>query len=273
MDTAELEGIAERYLAALGVSDFERSVAGVADLQRRHLAAFTFNSVGPLLGESLPLDEEALFERIVRCGRGGCCFEHNKLFFVALRSLGCEVRLALGRVFLNRDVQPPLTHRVTILTLEGARYLVDVGFGAFSPRAPLQLGSSDVSTQSGRDFWLEGDDAAGFALYTREADAPFLLYRFNLNPHTEADCEVGHFYSRCHPSAVFVNNLVVARILGEETRSLVNTSFRRILPSGFVESQVADAGSLRRVLEEEFALSLSPGECAALFAKARAATA
>ena len=70
-----------------------------------------------------------------------------------------------------------------------------------------------------------------------------LLYRFHLSPHTDADCEVGHFYSHCHPSAVFVNNLVVARILGEEARSLVNTSFRRILASGFVESQVADAPS------------------------------
>jgi N-hydroxyarylamine O-acetyltransferase len=271
MESAATEGIAARYLAALGVERLEATVAGVADLQRRHLAAFTFNSVGPLLGEALPLDEEALFDRIVARGRGGYCFEHNKLFFAVLRGLGCEARLALGRVFLNRDVDPPLTHRVTILSLEGARWLVDVGFGAFSPRVPLRLASGDVSTQGGRDFWLEGDEASGFALWTREAGAPYLLYRFNLNPHTEADCEVGHFYSRCHPSAVFVNNLVVSRILGEEVRSLVNASYRRILPGGFSESAVEDAEALRRLLEEEFGLRLPPGDCERLMAKARAA--
>src|SRR5690606_13263708 len=114
-------------------------------------------------------------------------------------------------------------------------------------------------------------EAAGFSLRTREAGAPYLLYRFNLNPHTEADCEVGHFYSRCHPSAVFVNNLVVSRILGEEARSLVNASYRRILPGGFSESAVEDAEALRRLLEEEFGLRLPPGDCERLMAKARAA--
>lgn len=56
-----------------------------------------------------------------------------------LEALGFEVTLYLARVIYNRDIHPGLTHRITLVHLDGERYLVDVGFGPLGPDLPVGL--------------------------------------------------------------------------------------------------------------------------------------
>lgn len=51
--------------------------------------------------------------------RGGYCFEHNGLLCEMLEALGFEVTLYLARVIYNRDIHPGLTHRITLVHLDG----------------------------------------------------------------------------------------------------------------------------------------------------------
>ncbi len=115
------------------------ALASIAALQRRHLERFTFNSIGVILGHRLSLETPDLLRKVAIERGGGYCFEHNKLFAEVLKELGYSVRLALARVLLNRQIDAPLTHRVSILELDGRRYLVDVGFGPLTPREPLRI--------------------------------------------------------------------------------------------------------------------------------------
>lgn len=254
------------YLTTLELERAVCSLNFVGAMQRAHVARFSFNSIGVLLGETLSLEGEALFDKIVRRGRGGYCFEHNKLFFEMLRALGLEVRLALARVLLNRDIEAPLTHRVTILTYENIEYLVDVGFGPLAPVGPLRLDYEGDIVQNGFTYRIVKNDGGDFVLEKLMDGAFFTLYAFNLTRYTDVDCALGHFYSHSHPNAVFVNNLVVSLIRNDAVHSLRNTGYRKFNANGFVDTEIGNASGLRNILADVFNMDFTPAECDRLFA-------
>ena len=51
--------------------------------------------------------------------------------------LGFDARIQLARVIHNQDIHPGLTHRVTLVEIDGRRYVADVGFGPLGPPTPV----------------------------------------------------------------------------------------------------------------------------------------
>jgi N-hydroxyarylamine O-acetyltransferase len=253
--------ISDSYLATLGLSRGEPTWDLLCAITRRHVATFAFSSVGPRLGDDLPLDLVLLYDRIVVRRRGGYCFEQNGLLFAVLQDLGYDVRVQLARVILVQDNHPPLTHRVSVVDLDGERYVVDVGFGPLGPPFPVPLvGSAAVGYRisEGRPGELHMQ-----ALKDGEYAS---LYRFELVRYGQADCELGHFYSHRHPEATFVNNLVGSLILEDEVRSLRNREYWVMRPSGDVRHEVTDAAVLASVLREELGIRVTDDECRRLYA-------
>jgi N-hydroxyarylamine O-acetyltransferase len=261
--------LADRYLGALGIEVGEPTLELLSRIVRQHVAAFPFSSVGVRLGDPLPLDPELLFDRIVRRGRGGYCFEHNGLLFAVLAELGYDVTVRLARVIHNGDHLPGLTHRISHVHIDHLAYVVDVGFGPSGPVAPVAMPRADGADlapwppeQSHRIVERRPGE---FHLQHRHRGEPFSLYRFDLGTYGQADCELGHFYSHRHPEAVFVNNLVASRILGSEVRSLRNRLHRVVRPDGEVDTEVTDADQLIALLRNEFGLSITDDEGRRLF--------
>ena len=106
------------YLQTLDLEDRELDLQFLNDVVARHVATFSFGSVGCRLGDELPLDLESLYERIVVRRRGGYCFEQNGLLFGILEELGFSPNLYLARVISNQDTHPGLTHRITLVELD-----------------------------------------------------------------------------------------------------------------------------------------------------------
>lgn len=52
-----------------------------------------------------------------------------------LEELGFSVNLFLGRVIYNQDIHPGLTHRITLVEIDGNHYIADVGFGPLGPHS------------------------------------------------------------------------------------------------------------------------------------------
>lgn len=257
--------IVEGYLTALGLPAEQPSAPFLAALTSAHVARFAFSSIGPMLGEALSLDLDALYSRIVLQGRGGYCFEQNGLLFEMLQELGFDTELYLARVIYDRDVHPGLTHRITLVTLAAERYLVDVGFGPQGPRVPLHV-NGNVAQDAERSYRVFGARPGELHVQLLTGDHWYSLYRFELARYGQADCELGHFYSHRHPQATFVNNLVASRLLPNEIRSLRNREYR-ITRNGDEESHaVRDAAQLRRLLQDEFDLQVSDRESRRLFA-------
>lgn len=258
--------IVDDYLRALRMPRAVPTFDYLAEIQRRHLACFTFASVGVWLGDALPLDIDALHRRIVVARRGGYCFEQNGLLCAMLGELGFVTTMCLARVVVNGDEHPALTHRMTLVDIDDRRHVVDVGFGANGPRRPVCL-DGEESPECDRTFRISRPRGPELHLQVRRDGDYLSLYKFELARYGAADCEVGHFYSHRHPRAIFVNNLVAARILDDEIRSLRNRDYWLLRAGGDVRRTIDSAVELEAALVDDFGLEVSAEEAARLYAR------
>ncbi|MCJ1315679.1 N-terminal acetyltransferase [Xylographa vitiligo] len=124
-------------------------------LQRHQLATVPWENLSkhytpsPTPAPAL-LHPQALFSKIVGSGspthgggRGGGCLENNAFFGTVLRSLGYECYPGGARVHMGGGAWTGWEHMVNFVTLNGAKYVSDVGFGARGQSAPLAL-AADV---------------------------------------------------------------------------------------------------------------------------------
>src|ERR1044072_486231 len=89
----------EMYLQRIGYDGPVLPTARVLSaLHRAHLVAVPFENLDIHLGRRLTLDEDALFDKVVKRRRGGFCYEVNSLFAALLRRIGFEVTLLSARV-------------------------------------------------------------------------------------------------------------------------------------------------------------------------------
>jgi len=252
------------YLDALGLSTHDPTLSFLAEITRRHVATFPFSSVGPRLGDALPLDPERLLDRIVVRGRGGYCFEQNGLLFEVLEELGFDASIQLARVIHNQDIHPGLTHRVALVEVDGRQYVVDVGFGPLGPPFPVPMPGSAGPGDDAR-FRVHEARPGEFHMQSIVNGDHYSLYRFDLVRYGQSDCELGHFYSHRHPDAVFVNNLVASLILDDEVRSLVNREYRVLRGDAHTASRITSAPQLSDLLSTEFGIQVSDAEAKRLF--------
>lgn len=202
-----------RYLSRIGYGgSTTASLETLAALQRHHTEAIAFETLSMLLGERVNLDLPSLQQKIVAGGRGGYCFELNLLFLHLLRALGFDARPLTGRVIMNgpEDASAARTHVLLLVTLDGARYTVDVGFGGMTPTGPLRLDTEDEQITPHEPYRLTSRDGA-YTLRARIGDDWRHYYVFDLAPQADIDFEVGNWYVSTHPDSPFRGRLLAAR--------------------------------------------------------------
>lgn len=139
-----------RYLKHIGWdANFQAPIGTLAylqELQKRQLARVPFEDLSLHYSPThlLSLDPNDLFNKMVGRNMGGYCMENNTFFGAVLRTLGFSVINAGGRVSHATAGRPGpgymgWSHMVNIVTIDGMKYLVDVGFGANEPTTPLAL--------------------------------------------------------------------------------------------------------------------------------------
>jgi len=257
----------EAYFHRLNVNPKQASLLMVSELQQKHLSEFCFNNLAVLLARPISLDISDIINKIVVENKGGYCFEHNKLIHDALLSLGYNVRCLIAKVLNNQEVDTPRTHRICLLEWEGDHYLIDVGFGPNTPREPIKIEENIESRQNRLSYRIVVNSHQDYQLELITEKGFFSLYTFNLNRYTEADCMIGNYYSSHHPDAVFVNNLVVSRILPEVTLSLRNDQYYRIGSENTETHQINDHWQLNVILNEDFNIALSEEDSICLYQK------
>lgn len=130
------------YLQRLGIdAPPAPTLETLRQLQLRHTGAFAFENLATLLGQPVLIDLPSIEQKVLHDGRGGYCYELNNLFLALLQTLGFEARGITGRVVMNQPegAWTARTHRLSLVTLDGVRYITDVGFGGMVPTAPLML--------------------------------------------------------------------------------------------------------------------------------------
>jgi N-hydroxyarylamine O-acetyltransferase len=161
-------------------------------LQLAHLLAVPFENLSIHAGQPIVLEDEALFDKIVRRWRGGFCYELNGLFASLLRALGFDVAMLSAQVAVtNEAFGPEFDHMALMVTLD-ERWLVDVGFGD-SFLTPLLLDERREQVQGERSYQILLDGTYLTVMQRLNGDDWKAQYRFTLNPYQYYD-----FLKMCH---------------------------------------------------------------------------
>ena len=238
-------------------------------LHRLHPASIPFENLDPFLARPVDISPAAVAAKLIDGRRGGYCFEQNSLFHDVLADLGFSVSPRAGRVIWNAgpDAQrTALTHRVTKVSLPEGDFLADVGFGGQSPTAPLLLAADiEQRTLHGR-FRLVIKDR-DFELQMRTADGWRGMYRFADDVQGLADFEVANWFTSTHPRSRFRQNLVGARVVGDQRINLLNTTVTVWPKDGPSETRtLTGPDDLGHLLTETYGLSL-PADPATIWEK------
>ncbi|WP_077342642.1 arylamine N-acetyltransferase family protein [Pseudocolwellia agarivorans] len=255
------------YLKELKLSFNKSDLSFLNKLQSAHVAKYSFNNLAVLLGENIKIDSESVFKKIVIEGRGGYCFEHNKLVYDTLQDLGYNVRLLLAKVVSNVEQEAPRTHRITLVNLNNEYYIVDAGFGPLGSIYPIKLALDKVQSQGFYHYRVQQSETKEYSFEIEKNGEFSTLYCFNLKTYTEADCTVSNFYSYQYPEAVFVNNLVVCNKLENDIYSLRNGLFFHITKDNKTEVRITSPSLLQSLLLKHFTINLTIDDCSNLFKK------
>mgnify|MGYP000176494883 CR=1 FL=1 len=184
----------------------------VRELIALHTQSIPFENLNPFLGRLVEIDLPSVERKLVREERGGYCYEQNNLFRAVLQEIGMAVTGLAARVLwqVPESHQPAQSHMMLRAEIAGVPYLVDVGFGAQTPTAPLRL---DIETEqvTAHGVYRLRRIEADYLLQTRIDGNWLPVYRFDLKKQSAGDYKVFNWYCSTHPESRFVNELVAAR--------------------------------------------------------------
>ena len=272
-----------RYLDRIGLSrPPECSAAGLAALQEAHRLAIGFENLDIPLGRGIRIDSASVFDKLVARGRGGYCFEQNRLYADALDALGIVVRPLLARVRMGNpaNIDPPRTHVCLLAAVEGRFFLADAGFGGSNvPPIPLEDGAR-ARTSDGAGHRLrrigEAGSAAGEWLLERKGPATATdgrtgtdgqwqpQYTFDLTEVAPSDLEQANHWTATRPDTRFTTLHVASIPLIAGFASLTDRELTVHRDGATERRTIADASDYARTLRDVFRIAFSEEEAAAL---------
>lgn len=247
------------YLARIGHHGAVRTdLATLRALHCAHVGAIPFENLDIQRGLPVRTDPDGIFAKLVGDRRGGYCFEQNGLLFLALTAVGFDCRRVMGRVRLGGD-PGGLSHLILLVTIEGVRFVCDVGFGSSSLVEPLPLDGQEHVLAGDRLRVRPADWHPGWEVEVWRDDAWSGLYWFNDQPLVEMDIVFGNHFTSCHPHSRFVQNRIAARSTPHDRHTLFNNLYRLRRDGELVEEVlIHDEASFRAILADRFGLSLPP---------------
>lgn len=200
-----------KYLSRIGVTTpGEPDLELLRSVHTRHLLSVPFENLTLHSGGTVQLDPSLLYDKIVNQRRGGFCYENNYMFSWLLTKLGFHLCLLSGQVrnSITECFGPPFDHLIIMVTLEGRRWLCDVGFGTAGFTVPLSLDTGDLQEQGHRVYRIRETAGMRFLEFQREenkgADGDWTaIYKFTLEPRRLEDFTEMCNYHQTSPSSIF----------------------------------------------------------------------
>ena len=225
-------------------------------LHRAHMLSVPFENLDIPLGIPITLSLPSLYDKIVRRGRGGFCYELNGLFGWLLEQLGFRVAMLSARVCQGAEPGLEFDHLVLLVHAD-ERLLADVGFGD-SFLDPLPLDTEQEHVQQGDSYRLMGSGPERTLQRLRDS-AWEPQYVFSLTPHRLPEFRAMCRYQQTSPESVFTRKAVCSvaspngRITLSNGRLIVTTAGQRD------EREVATEGEYRALLHQHFGITLEEG--------------
>lgn len=199
----------QKYLSRIGcpVCPHSPTLDTLSFLHLQHMLSVPFENLTIHTGQRVHLERPLLYDKIVLKRRGGFCYENNGLFSWLLSQLGFKVEILSAQV-KNRFTGvygPPFDHLIIMVTIDGERWLCDVGFGA-GFQLPLSLETDSPQTQGQGVYRVRADGNLLFMETKSESDdgASWVeMYKFTLQPCQREDFTAMCEYHQTSSSSIF----------------------------------------------------------------------
>lgn len=256
----------EAVLRRIGLDERRApTVEGLRRVHRAYVSSVPYEDIAVQLGESAPLDVDALAERLLTGGRGGYCFEVNGVLAALLEDLGFAVTRHESVVALDdRGRDAPTNHLALIVVAEGRRFLAEAGWGE-GWLEPLELHPGPhtagpftwtVSEVDG-GWWIDQHawgSTPGFFVAAREA--------------TLADFAAPHAHLSTSPESHFTRTLLVEQPHDDHIVTLRSRTLRRRGPALDEQEVLPDRTAFAAALRDRFGITLDEPRLERLWAQA-----
>jgi N-hydroxyarylamine O-acetyltransferase len=241
---------ADAYLDWIGFGGTPAvDLATLTALQRLHMTAVPFENLFITQGIHVGTDAAASFDKIVRRGRGGWCFELNGAFGALLEAIGFRVTL-LGAAVLLGGPNAAIDH-LTLEVMADQPYLVDVGFGD-SFIQPLTLNRSGPQDGGNGTYELIGSPQG--TTLTRHVDGlPKPEYRFKRVGLALTDFTTVSDSMQIDPDKHWRAKPFATRLLdGGPDRVTVTRHHRKLVRDGALDERALDGDEWEQELIDWF---------------------
>ncbi|WP_152521072.1 arylamine N-acetyltransferase family protein [Nocardiopsis ganjiahuensis] len=222
-------------------------------LHRAWRRAVPYENLDIQLGRPIRLDGEAVFDKFVRRGRGGYCYEQNAALAMLLRAAGFRVTVVEGAVLReSRGEAMWGNHCALLVDVGDERWLADAGIGdGFLEPLPLREGPH---VQSDQEYRLERLDPDTWRFHHRPG-ATIASYDFRLEPREITDFAEHSDRLSSSPESAYVTTLMAARPVSRHTHLLLSRTVR-VLGSDSAPSQIANSDDFAAILRDTFLIAL-----------------
>ncbi|NXC61663.1 ARY2 protein, partial [Aleadryas rufinucha] len=255
-------------------------LATMSDIFQHHIQAVPFENLSIHCGESIELDLEATYNKIVRKKRGGWCMENNYLLSWVLKTLGYDVTLLAAKVYVPElDSYPDeIDHLLLRVELDGKSYIVDGGFGmAYQLWQPMELISGTDQPQTPGVFRFQEESGTWYLEKVKrkqcvlnqststsqnvENEVCRRVYLFTLQPRDIEEFRGCNAHLQTAPDSLFVTKSICSLQTADGVRALVGWKLTEIKYNyrdnmDLVEIRIIADEEMEKTLKEKFSITL-----------------
>ncbi|NXL92049.1 ARYL protein, partial [Alectura lathami] len=211
---------------------------------QHHIQAIPFENLSMHCGETIDLDLQSIYNKIVRKKRGGWCLETNYLLFWALQEIGYDVCILGGNSYdpAKKAYTALIDHILLKVVIKGSSYIADAGFGgAYQAWQPVMLISGKDQPQIPGIFRFMEDNGIWYfekvkrKHYIPEESVPLTdtpetgnirkIYSFTLEPRQIDDFQELNTYLQVFPDNLLRKKSICTLQTTEGTYALVGWTF------------------------------------------------
>ena len=263
----------EGYLARIGLSSVKLSglTPSVSLLNRivdAHQKAIPFEDIDVYQkGETIPLDLDSLYRKVILKERGGYCFELNGLFVCFLRSLGFEATSCMCRVVKEPGVIRGISHAGNIVRLDGNMYFCDVGFGGPMPSGALLIRDQLHQTIGKEEFWPVDQKDGWWGLMRQrkgqnddynpgQASGAAMEILFSTTAADPEDYKIFSLALTSNPMSRFRQAYLVNLRTETGYKGIVDSVYTEKVNDVVTRTEIVDEAQRLHILEEKFGIRL-----------------